>query len=1363
MSTSNPTIPGIVPTPHIFTGENYQTWSVKMQTFLQAHGMRGVVEGKDPYVLPDNPTVKQMKYHETETAKAFKALQVIQNNVFEVIFNLIMTCKTPKEAWDMLKAEFEGSDKVRRLQERIVMKLVDTLPAKYEAKLSSLEDTRDMSTVSLYEIVNALQAFEQRQAARDQDSIEGAFSVKGKEKAQSSGKGKKIQKKGKGKKQESSGGNEMEKKQKQLCKYCKRPNHAEKDCWFNPDSTCSKCNQNGHMEKVCKNKQQQHKRAQVAEDDENHEEQINVDLSYNSKVRIGNGEYLEVKGKGDIVVSTPKGNKVISDVLYVLEIDVNLISVGQLLERGYKVVFSDNACTISDSTGVELMNVKMRNRSFSLKWKEPAAYAAFDNDSNLWHMRLRHHRSEAAGIFRNFKIWIETQSECKIKVLRSDNGTEYTSESFEEFLKATGVEHQLTVTYTPQQNGVSERKTGQSWRWQEAKRSKLDGKAEVCIFVGYGTNVKRYRVFNPKTSKIAVSRDVTFKESALWNWEKSEAEVPDVVLPSNVQQQAEPDQYDDENVDDPAVRGTRSLDEIYSRCSVAVLEPNSFTKASKSQKWVAAMEEEMRMIEKNHTWELVQRPQEKNVIGVKWIFKTKLNPDGGVNRHKARLVVKGYAQSYGIDYTETFAPVARLDTIRLLLAMAAQNQWRIHQMDVKSAFLNGNLQEEIYVEQPEGFLVKGSEEKVYLLKKALYGLKQAPRACSVLVEKFKEEMEKVFEMSDLGEMSYFLGMEVTQNQQGIFIGQQKFAKEILMKFQRPDIMFSVSLLSRFMHEPTENHLRAAKRVLRYLKGSLSFGVMFSKVDKAELVGFSDSDWAGSTEDMKSTSGYAFTLGSGVFSWKSKKQETVVQSTAEAEYIAASEAVNQAIWLKRVCADIKLSVAKNPVKINVDNQSAIAIAKNPVFHSRTKHIKIKFHYVREMEHEGEGQAINMQYHIRDPISSLPEDIVGNILSRLTMKEAMRTNILSSNWQHLWTNFSGFLDFDVSLSKHKILGMLMKEQLEAKRMDFINWVNRALERIQSPTIEGFRVSFDVQSKPDVDSWITFAISGLSTLSSLCLKRVDLTEEVINSVLTNCPSLEILRVQEAVVLKRFRISDPSISLKCLELTGCRWLEDAEISGVNLVSFKFTGLTVDIRYKNLPRRLAKLSLGALYVNKVIVEELEQVLRFRMQLETLVLDVNTDWMAAYFPKYLPEFTILRHFELGTLIVAPGHSLLPFTSLLKASPLLHKFTLRVRFCWEQNLPPFTEFTNHHSLLEHVYPCLKVVELKGFLGFPAEMEILFHLLHNAPALENLTIDVCKPRCLGSTIETLVRDQCQIARLRAVELQPKLPPKIDFLVI
>jgi len=311
------------------------------------------------------------------------------------------------------------------------------------------------------------------------------------------------------------------------------------------------------------------------------------------------------------------------------------------------------------------------------------------------------------------------------------------------------------------------------------------------------------------------------------------------------------------------------------------------------------------MIEKNETWMLVDRPIHKKVIGVKWIFKTKLNADRSINKHKARLVVKGYSQKLGIEFTETFAPVSRLDTIKLLLALAAQNGWHIFQLDVKSAFLNGVLNEEIYVEQPDGFEKEITSNKVYLLKKTLYGLKQAPRAwynkldgyllslgfeksmnevtlyvknvnkhtliISVyvdylliagdneqLVEEFKTNMKDKFEMNELGLLSYFLGMEVTQSEQGYFLCQKRFTMKLLNKFAmenckpvstpvvqgqklmkedealktdgkayrslvgsllyltatRPDIVFAVNYLSRFMQSPSQIHFVAAKRVLR---------------------------------------------------------------------------------------------------------------------------------------------------------------------------------------------------------------------------------------------------------------------------------------------------------------------------------------------------------------------------------------------------------------------------------------------------------------------------------------------------------------------------------------------------------------------
>ncbi|KAK5837512.1 hypothetical protein PVK06_013322 [Gossypium arboreum] len=248
-------------------------------------------------------------------------------------------------------------------------------------------------------------------------------------------------------------------------------------------------------------------------------------------------------------------------------------------------------------------------------------------------------------------------------------------------------------------------------------------------------------------------------------------------------------------------------------------------------------------------------------------------------------------------------------------------------------------------------------------------------------------------MTDLGVMTYFLGMEVIQSNHGIFISQQAFALKILDKFcmsncklvstpmaqgeklvnfggqervdekeyrslvgcllyltaTRPDLMHVVSLLSRFMHCCDTSHFKAAKKVLRYVKGTLKFSVLFKKKKELKLIGYSESDWAGSLDDMRSTSGYFFTFGSGVFCWSSKKQQTVAQSTAEAEYIAAAAAVNQAIWLRKLLFDLN-EEQNRATEIMVDNQSAVAIAKNPVFHGKTNHFRIKFHFVREASNQ-----------------------------------------------------------------------------------------------------------------------------------------------------------------------------------------------------------------------------------------------------------------------------------------------------------------------------------------------------------------------------------------------------------------------------
>ena len=425
-----------------------------------------------------------------------------------------------------------------------------------------------------------------------------------------------------------------------------------------------------------------------------------------------------------------------------------------------------------------------------------------------------------------------------------------------------------------------------------------------------------------------------------------------------------------------------------------------------------------------------------------------------------------------MDFSETFVLVARLDTIRLLLALAAQKCWKVYQLDVKSAFLNGHLEEEIFIEQPDGFAVRGKEDKVYLLKKALYGLKQAPRAWysridnhllkigfqrslsestlyvkifnddliaislyvddllvtgsnAGLVQQFKDQMMQVFEMTDLGEMSYFLGMEIQQQEKGIFVGQFKYAKEVLKKFNmenckpvstplmqneklskndgaakvneglyrsligclmyltatRPDILYAVSLLSRFMHCASEVHFRTAKRVLRYIKGTADFGVWFGRLDKLNLHGFCDSDWGGSC-DMRSTSGYFFSLGSGFFSWSSKKQDVIAQSTAEAEYVAAAGAVNQALWLRKLLADLNHH-QKEPTTIFVDNEAAISISKDPVFHGKTKHFKIKYYVIREVQKNKEILLV----HCRSEAQLA--DILTKALSKAKFEELRRS--------------------------------------------------------------------------------------------------------------------------------------------------------------------------------------------------------------------------------------------------------------------------------------------------------------------------------------------------------------------------------------
>lgn len=469
------------------------------------------------------------------------------------------------------------------------------------------------------------------------------------------------------------------------------------------------------------------------------------------------------------------------------------------------------------------------------------------------------------------------------------------------------------------------------------------------------------------------------------------------------------------------------------------------------------MDSEYTSLVENKTWILVPRPENKKVLSNRWVFKTKFNQKGEIQKFKARLVVRGHTQREGIDYEEVFAPVSRYETIRTLLAASVNEEMHVHQMDVVSAYTQGELSDEVYMEQPEMYAQKG-EEKVCKLLRPLYGLKQSGREwyktfdkyvtnnggkrtmadpCLYVfdechdqvimliyvddlilaskkvenLERVKSKLKSAFKMVDLGPIHDILGIGVER--QGltgsICLSQKKYIKELVAKFNmedakptstpmetnmkitkemspksederaemkkrpyrelvggliylanatRPDIAFAAGTLSRFCTDPGEVHWSLAKRVLRYLTGTSHYNIKYIKNKNDALAAYTDSDWAGDVDDRKSCTGNVIMLANGPISWKSKKQASVALSTMEAEYAALAEMSREIIYVKRLLTYMGFEkFVKDSINVYCDNQSAIELSKNAVFHKRSKHIDISFHFTRELI---EKKVITIQY-------------------------------------------------------------------------------------------------------------------------------------------------------------------------------------------------------------------------------------------------------------------------------------------------------------------------------------------------------------------------------------------------------------------
>ena len=717
---------------------------------------------------------------------------------------------------------------------------------------------------------------------------------------------------------------------------------------------------------------------------------------------------------------------------------------------------------------------------------------------------------------------MESHGRKRLKTLRTDNGGEYTSSEFKQYLKEGGVRHELTIPKTPQQNGVAERmnrtlvETVRSMLidarlpkkfWAESlstavylrnrsptktvvgmtpfeawygykpdvshlrvfgctvythiekdERSKFDSKAKRCFLLGYGTETKGYRLYDVEKKRVIHSRNVVFKESEdrVTEIEQKEPEKRRLEL-ENIEgnddktedelDSEKDNAIEEEAIEEPVVRRSqreKQKPDYYgiwiNSAEIVAQEPTTVTDAlsgPEKQKWKTAMDKEIQSIRDNDVWDLVELPKQRTAIGCKWIFKRKPAADGSIERYKARLVAQGFSQQYGLDYDETFCPVVRFESLRTLIAFSVQNNFQLHQMDFTSAFLNGDLEEEIYMKQPEGFIEPGKENLVCKLKHSLYGLKQSSRCWnSVLdiqlkkmgfkqssndpciytlsggetfiigvyvddvilagkdckqMEEIKRKLAEKFDIKDLGELKYFLGVNIKVNNGSVWIGQPLYVEKLLKKYgmenakairtpvdignklvkadtnsemidpvlyqsavgsllylstkTRPDIAYAVNSVARFSSQPTKQHWVAIKRIFRYLKGTTRLGLLYKKDDSKSVIGFSDADWGGDIEDSKSTSGYCFEVGGTIVSWRSNKQSCVALSTAEAEYIALSSTAQEAIWLNELWKDFNREPSK-PTVIFEDNQAAIKLARNPQYHGKTKHISIKYHFIRD---------------------------------------------------------------------------------------------------------------------------------------------------------------------------------------------------------------------------------------------------------------------------------------------------------------------------------------------------------------------------------------------------------------------------------
>uniref|UniRef100_A0A2N9GQF3 Integrase catalytic domain-containing protein n=1 Tax=Fagus sylvatica TaxID=28930 RepID=A0A2N9GQF3_FAGSY len=731
-----------------------------------------------------------------------------------------------------------------------------------------------------------------------------------------------------------------------------------------------------------------------------------------------------------------------------------------------------------------------------------------DDYSRYMYLYMLYNKNEALDAFKIFKAEVEKQCGKQIKIVRSDRGGEYYGRytedgqapgPFAKFLQEHGIVAQYTMPGSPDQKWCSRKKKPNIIGHGAELETEFE---DICTFGDARLN-----------TRIVESRNAKFLENDLI----SGSDQTRNIVSENDHSESQPSTSSDRlgivystpqvqtGVEQPIIEVLQAADDILvdqeydgttlrrsirpKRSAIpddyvvylqesdynigAENDPEFFSQAmscKESELWYNAMKEEMNSMKSNGVWDLVELPNGVKAIGCKWVFKTKKDSLGNIERYKARLVAKGFTQKEGIDYTETFSLLSKKDSLRVILALVAHFDLELQQMDVKTAFLNGDLEEEVYMKQLEGFSSSDGEQLVCKLKKSIYGLKQASRQwylkfhnvissfgfvenimdqciyqkvsgskiCFLvlyvddillatndkgLLHEVKQFLSKNFDMKDMGEASYVIGIKIHRDRfQGILgLSQETYINKVLKRFRmndcspsvapivkgdrfnlnqcpkndlereqmknipyasavgslmyaqvytRPDIAFAVGMLGRYQSDPGLDHWRAAKKVMRYLQGTKDYMLMYRRTDNLEVIGYSDSDFAGCIDSRKSTSGYIFLMASGAVSWRSAKQTLTATSTMEAEFVSCFEATSHGVWLKSFISRLRImdSISR-PLRIYCDNSAAVFMAKNNKSGSRSKHIDIKYLAIRERIKEKKVviEHVSTELMIADPLT------------------------------------------------------------------------------------------------------------------------------------------------------------------------------------------------------------------------------------------------------------------------------------------------------------------------------------------------------------------------------------------------------------